>query len=322
MASVPSSERASSDPPDRPGSAAVEGVRVDAAYLADIGRARSENQDACGAFCDAAGNRLFVVADGMGGHRGGATASRICVQTLGRAFEASGDALGRRLHDGIAEAGDAIQAAAEEDPGLGDMGTTAVALALGRDGEAWVAWVGDSRAYRLRAGTIERLTEDHSIVAEMVRRSLIRPEEAASHPRRSELLRCIGPSSQLEIDLQRVDVADGDRFLLCTDGLWGQVGDAEIAAVAGVETPERAVARLVELANLRGGPDNITVQIAALSGAAAVPLQAPLPAAPAPSAPVEPARASWLPMALVGSAVAVAAVLVLLLWFASTHAGG
>jgi protein phosphatase len=315
MPSVTSS--AGADVPE----AAVDGVRVEAAYLADIGRARSENQDACGAFCDAAGSRLFVVADGMGGHRGGATASRICVQTLGRAFETSSQALGRRLKDGIAEASSAIRAAAEEDPGLGDMGTTAVALAVGRHGEAWVAWVGDSRAYRLRAGAIERLTEDHSIVAELVRRSLIRPEEAASHPRRSELLRCVGSAAPLEIDLVQVDVADGDRFLLCTDGLWGQVGDAEIAAVAGVDTPERAVARLVELANQRGGPDNITVQIAALSGARPTPLGVRAASAPL-SAPEPRPRASRRVVALAGSALAVAVVLALLLWLASTHAGG
>ena len=314
MSSVPTRDRA-----EHPGSAeAAEGLRVDAAYLADIGRARSENQDACGAFSDALGSRLFVVADGMGGHQGGATASRICVQTLGHTFESSSAPLQQRLRDGIVEASGAICAAAEEDPQLSDMGTTAVALALGQDGETWVAWVGDSRAYRVRGGAIERLTDDHSIVAELVRREMIRPEEAAHHPRRSELMRCIGPSVELEIDVRPVEVADGDRLLLCTDGLWGLVGDGEIAAVASAETPERAVATLVELANQRGGVDNITVQIAALSGAGA---------APGPSAPA-PAPAGWrlggsrLALALAGSALAVAAVLALLLWFASTYSAG
>jgi PPM family protein phosphatase len=312
MASVPSRDRA-----EHPDSAVrTDGVRVDAAYLADIGRARSENQDACGAFCDAQGNRLFVVADGMGGHQGGATASRICVQTLGRTFETAAAPLRQRLHDGIVDASDAIHAAAEEDPSLGEMGTTVVALTLGTDGDAWVAWVGDSRMYRLRAGAIERLTEDHSIIAELVRRSIIRPEEAASHPRRSELLRCIGPSTQLEVDLKRVDVADGDRFLLCSDGLWGHVGDSEIASIVSSETPERAVTRLVELANQRGGLDNITVQIAALSGTS--PLWSPAPTQP----PFEPAlRPSRLVLGLAGSAVAVAAALALLIWFASTRVG-
>jgi serine/threonine protein phosphatase PrpC len=183
-----------------------------------------------------------------------------------------------------------------------------------------VAWVGDSRAYRLRAGAIEQLTEDHSIVAELVRRSLIRPEEAASHPRRSELLRCIGAASQLEVDLQRIEVVDGDRFLLCSDGLWGQVSDTEIAAVAAVETPERAVARLVELANQRGGPDNITVQIVALSGAQPRRSRSAtsLPTDPAPAGPLRALRpSSRVVLALFGSALAVAAALAGLIWLAS-----
>ncbi len=304
--SAPEGERTS--PPGSP-----PGWRLDSAQLSDVGRVRSENQDACGAFRDASGWRLFVVADGMGGHRGGATASRMCVETLGHEFQTSQAPVRERLVAGLVEANRAIRALAEQQSDLGGMGTTAVALALAPSAEGWIAWVGDSRGYRLRDGRLEALTEDHSLVAEWVRLAVIRPEEAAEHPRRNELLRSVGPLENVQVDAEPLDVRSGDRYLLCSDGLWGEVSDPEMAAVLGFEEPETAVARLVELANSRGAPDNVTVQIAAIG------------VGPAPAPRVEaaaPAQRARVPLLLGGGAVAVALALGLLLWFAATRETG
>ncbi len=237
------------------------------AAVSDVGRVRRENQDAFGEFSSAAGERLFVVADGMGGHRGGSTASRLCVETIGHAFEGR-EPVEARLRRGFALANTRIHEAAEADPELVGMGTTAVAVAFGPDGSAALAWVGDSRVYRLRDGALELLSSDHSIVGEMVRSGALAPELAESHPRRNELMRAIGPLASVEAETRVLRHAPGDRFLLCTDGLWGPVPLAELAEVLGGLTPERAVAKLVALANERGGPDNVTALVASVEGGA------------------------------------------------------
>jgi protein phosphatase len=237
------------------------------AAVSDVGRVRRENQDAFGEFSSAAGERLFVVADGMGGHRGGSTASRLCVETIGHAFEGLEPAE-TRLRRGFALANARIHEVAEADPELIGMGTTAVAVALGPDGSAALAWVGDSRVYRLRDGTLEQLSSDHSIVGEMIRSGVLTPEGAESHPRRNELMRAIGPLPSVEAETRVLRHAPGDRFLLCTDGLWGPVPVAELAEVLGDETPELAVAKLVARANARGGPDNVTALVACVDGGA------------------------------------------------------
>lgn len=229
----------------------------------DVGCRRTENQDAFADFQDELGYRLLVVADGMGGHQGGATASRICVETLGEAFRASSEPLPDRIRCGLERANEQILEVAASDSRLEGMGTTAVVLAFTPRGEAVVAWVGDSRAYRLREGQLEQLTEDHSLVAEMVRQGMISPEEAVGHPRRNELLRSVGVHSGAEVEVRRIDARPGDRFLLCSDGLCGELPAAAIAEeLAG--DPVEAAAVLIEKANRSGGPDNITVQIATL----------------------------------------------------------
>ena len=229
----------------------------------DVGCRRSENQDAFGDFEDDLGYRLLVVADGMGGHRGGATASRICVETVGEAFRGSSDPLPDRIARGLERANERILEQAALDPDLEGMGTTAVVLAFTPRGEAVVAWVGDSRAYRLRDGQLEQLTQDHSLVAEWVRLGVISSDEAASHPRRHELLRSVGGSSGVEVDVTRVNARPGDRFLLCSDGLCGEVPEQEIAQDLAGDAAS-AVRSLIERANRAGGPDNVTVQVATL----------------------------------------------------------
>ena len=246
-------------------SALGEVAEIRTASQSDVGRARRDNQDAIGEFASRGGERLLVVADGMGGHVGGATASRICIETLGAALVDGDDAPEARLRRGLALANARIREAAELQPELAGMGTTAVALLFGAGGRAWLGWVGDSRAYRSRAGEIEALSTDHSVVAEWVRAGILRPDEAEQHPRRNELLRALGASAQLEPEVREFEVRSGDRFLLCSDGLSAVVPLAEIAAVFGAEAPELAVKKLVAMANERGGPDNVSVVVAVVT---------------------------------------------------------
>lgn len=242
-------------------------ARILYAAESDVGRARRENQDAFGEFSTPAGEWLFVVADGMGGHRGGSTASGLCVETIGRAF-AGPDSAEARLRRGFELANTRIHEAADGDPDLVGMGTTAVALALAPDGSGALGWVGDSRVYRFRDGEIEQLSVDHSVVGEMLRSGVLTPEEAEIHPRRNELMRAIGPLASVEPETLVLRHRSGDRFLLCTDGLWGPVTAADLAAVLGVETPALAVKKLIAKANERGGPDNITALIASVEAGA------------------------------------------------------
>lgn len=242
----------------------IDPKQVEIASLSDIGLRRDTNQDFCDIFDSPSGGRLLVVADGMGGHRGGATASRIATETIGQEFmSATGDSADI-LFEAITTANHRVHQQSIDDPELRGMGTTVVALLIDTDGLVWVAHVGDSRAYRLHAAGMEQITQDHSVVGEMVQRGLISAEEAEVHPRRNEILRSVGVEESVEIDVAQVMSAPGDFFILCSDGLTGPVSDPEIAQVVTSEIPENAVKRLVELANDGGGLDNITVQIALL----------------------------------------------------------
>ena len=228
----------------------------------DVGRCRSENQDACGELTSSMGERLLVVADGMGGHQGGAEASRRCVANMERVFLELEDPPDDRLLRGLAEANADVYQAAQSDPDLEGMGATAVAFLLGPDGTGWVAWVGDSRLYRLREGELKALTEDHSLVQQWVRLGVLSADEAADHPKRNELTRAIGVMPDVEADLVPVDLRPDDRYLLCSDGLCGVIDDASIAEALGGAEPEHAARDLIDRANAGGGPDNVTVQIA------------------------------------------------------------
>lgn len=238
--------------------------KIESASLTSIGQVRSTNQDYFGEFNRANGDRLLVVADGMGGHRGGATASRLATEAIGEVFSTSTANPPDTLYDAITAANAQVHQTSLEDPELRGMGTTVVSLLFDAEGLVWVAHVGDSRAYRLHAGGMEQITQDHSVVGEMVRRGLITAEEAEVHPRRNEILRSVGVENAVEIDVAQVLSAPGDFFVLCSDGLSGQVSDTEIADVVQAEAPEPAAKRLVEIANDRGAPDNVTVQIAQL----------------------------------------------------------
>jgi len=254
------------------------------ASRSDVGRVRDANEDFMAVFERPSGHRLLVVADGMGGHRGGATASRLCVETIGDVFHRSSEAPEALLRDALHAANENVYQLAGEDPKLAGMGTTAVLLLLTPASEAWVAHLGDSRAYLLRDGVMSPLTEDHTVVAAMVRRGVLSPEAANDHPRRHELVRCVGFHHAQEPDVSRHEVHPGDRFLLCSDGLSGLLSDAEMGAVLQREALEDAVDTLVGAANERGGLDNITVVVGAVPGGATTVID---------SAPSLPAR-EWL----------------------------
>lgn len=239
-------------------------VQVRAGAATHVGRVRSINQDA---FLVLPERQLFVVADGMGGHQGGEVASRLAVDAL-RSGDPSLTTEG--LVDAIEAANQQIHDTGEHDPGLRGMGTTIVAAAVVPDDEAddpaaeclVVASVGDSRAYLFRDGTFTQLTEDHSIVGDLVREGRITEEEAEVHPQRNIVTRVLGVYPDVDIDLWPVDPVRGDRFVLCSDGLFNEVRAEQITSVLRrLEDPHDAADELVRLANEGGGRDNITVVV-------------------------------------------------------------
>lgn len=230
----------------------------------DVGRVRSHNEDAFLAVPEA---RLFVVADGLGGHAAGEVASGLAVEILserllGGADREAAQRLRHALEAAIREANEAIRRAAENDPRRAGMGTTVTALRL-LDGGPWViGHVGDSRAYLLRGGRLRRLTRDHTYVQRMVERGRLTDEQARVHPRSSVLTRALGIEEDIEVATYEGEARPGDRFLLSTDGLTAMVAEAKLeAAMREEEDPEALARRLVESANAAGGADNITVVV-------------------------------------------------------------
>jgi protein phosphatase len=271
--------------------------RIEIHSISDTGRQRSNNQDSFGEGRARSGARWIMVADGMGGHAGGATASRVAVETVSSVVESSSDAPDVVLRAALEAANRVVHDESQRNEQLAGMGTTGVAALFSAEGLAFVANVGDSRAYRMRDGTLEQITLDHSLVAELHRRGMITEEEALVHPRRNEVLRSLGVEPDVVVDVHRVDLQPGDLFLLCSDGLSGVVRDAEIAEVMHREPPAQAVRTLVDFANSRGGPDNVTVQIARIPG--------PEPEAGSTSGGRSQVRALTLALLAVASALAV-----------------
>lgn len=223
----------------------------------DVGQVREVNQDS---FLTTDG--LAVVADGMGGHRGGEVASAIAVTSLQSSF---GEATIDALSDGVQSANGEIRDRAASDPSLLGMGTTLCALAfVEHEGvnKLAIVNVGDSRVYRLDGDRLDQITEDHSLVEALVREGRLTPEEAETHPQRNILTRALGVADSVEVDRFFVDPVAGSRFLLCSDGLFNEVGEDEIARMLGEESdPTIAADHLVMAANTGGGRDNITAVI-------------------------------------------------------------
>ena len=242
---------------------------LQAAFRTDIGRVRERNEDR-GTYVIpddttlyADKGALFVVADGMGGHAMGDVASDLAVRTVQSAYY-RGDAsdIAAALAGAVREAHAAIQREAPPDV---MMGSTCVAAVIKGD-TAYVANVGDSRAYLVRDGQIRQISRDHSLVAELVRAGLLTEEQARTHEQRNLIYRSLGSSGEVEVDLFTEPVREGDTLVLCSDGLCGLVDDDELRAIVERGEPEESVRTLIERANERGGPDNITAVVARVSG--------------------------------------------------------
>lgn len=232
-----------------------------------IGLVREENQDSAGIFPEGAEGTtmdsalVFAVADGMGGHRGGREASQIAIRVLGENFVPEpADGIPDRLRAAFEAANLAVRERGQTNPEFHGMGTTLTVMVFSGD-TVCAGHVGDSRAYRISSDGIVQLTEDHSIVAEWLRKGWLTEEQARNHPERSLLYRALGVGSEISVDVyENITARPGDRFLVCTDGLTNHVTDEEMREIVMEEDAQEACERLVDLALERGGHDNITVQ--------------------------------------------------------------
>ncbi len=224
----------------------------------DRGKVRANNQDAV-----LVAEPVFAVADGMGGHAAGEIASEVAVESLqqGRATSR------QELVEAVQRANRAVWERAEAEPELRGMGTTLCVVALvpgaGPDGDrVVVANVGDSRVYQLHDGDLDQITDDHSLVEDLVREGRLSPGEARTHPQRNILTRVLGNEPDVEVDSWEIIPRRGDRYVLCSDGLFNEVDDDRIAAVLRrLADPEEAARELVALANQGGGRDNVSVVV-------------------------------------------------------------
>ncbi len=227
------------------------------------GRIRDRNEDAV-----LAGPDVFAVADGMGGHAGGQVASALAVAHLA-AIRGLADAEdpGSVVRHGLLGANRAIRERGATDPAVAGLGTTVAGIARTPDARVVVFHVGDSRVYRLRAGVLEQLTEDHSVVGELIRAGEISPAEARHHPHRSVVTRALGVVDAVDPVVRTVAVEVGDAFLVASDGLCNEVDDAALGAILGAPgTADERARRLVDAALDGGGRDNVSVVVVAVAG--------------------------------------------------------
>jgi serine/threonine protein phosphatase PrpC len=256
-------------------------AEIQAYGLTDVGRKRKHNEDA---FALDVTEGLFIVADGMGGHAAGEVASKITVETIGEFIAATRqkeeatwpfkynhelDFNSNRLAVAIEKANERVMAAVAAQPWLKGMGTTVVAGLL-NEKILSLAHVGDSRAYLFRDGQLSRLTDDHSWVHEQVTAGILTEEEAKTHPLKNVVTRALGGGPSVSPDLQELVFSPGDRYLFCSDGLTTMVGDEEICDTAAtVRMPQPLCQKLVDIANEKGGVDNITVVVVDIVDSAA-----------------------------------------------------
>jgi protein phosphatase len=252
-------------------------MKVVSAGLTDVGRKRNHNEDS---FLIDDELQLYVVADGMGGHAGGGTASRIAVETIDKELRRARDSrdnpfvttpnlqdalLPDALRTAVEKACLAIFTTAQEDPRLSGMGTTVISLVV-RDNLAFFAHVGDSRAYLIRGPLIQQISEDHSLVNEQIKAGMITPEEAKHSRYKNIITRSVGFEEEVQVDVMGVVAEPGDVYLLCSDGLANMVEDRELHEVVQATANLADVPkRLIDLANERGGDDNITAIVVQMS---------------------------------------------------------
>ncbi len=246
-------------------------MKVVSAGLTDVGRKRTHNEDS---YLIDEELQLFVVADGMGGHAGGGTASRLAVETIDRELRRIREAkespfvaatalqespLPESVRSAVERACLSIFHAAQEDPRLAGMGTTVISL-LVKDEYAFFAHVGDSRAYLIRGDLIQQISEDHSLVNEQIKAGMITPEEAKHSRYKNIITRSVGFEEEVQVDVMGLVCEPGDVFILCSDGLANMLeNDRELLDVVRRNPITEVPKRLVDLANERGGDDNITV---------------------------------------------------------------
>jgi protein phosphatase len=250
-------------------------VLIRGAVKTDTGRVRLTNEDAFGFFPDTA---FYVVADGMGGHAGGEIASSLAVETMHTSLQETEDedltpildpqgetsVGGRRLWIAIEQANAKVLDMSRQNSSLTGMGTTIAAIFFENKGnQANICHVGDSRVYRIRAQNIEQLTEDHSLVQQLVREGKITSQEVKTSPHRHVLVQAVGTSPTIQPAIRIETPQVGDIFILCSDGVHGVVEETEILATITQRTTDfrEACEALIALANARGGPDNSTVII-------------------------------------------------------------
>ncbi|MBI3182572.1 MAG: Stp1/IreP family PP2C-type Ser/Thr phosphatase [Myxococcales bacterium] len=249
-------------------------MRIEVAGNTHVGMKRNHNEDS---FLVLAEEKLFCVADGMGGHSSGEIASRIAVDEIAEFFRLTARDIDatwpykmdksrnydeNRLATGIKLANIRIFERAGTDQKFKGMGTTIVSVYFA-GGSVYLAHVGDSRGYSFRDGVLEQLTEDHSLLNDYLKAKKLSAEEIEAFPHKNVIVRALGMKDTVLVDLKRLDVRGGDVFLLCSDGLSGMVPDAQIQEVLG-STPEleQACAKLIDMANAAGGNDNVTCVLA------------------------------------------------------------
>ena len=243
---------------------ATKQLRLDVAQLTDVGRKREHNEDNMAYIIPkdpqvmAKKGALFIVADGMGGHAAGEVASEIAVDTVSNVYyQDDSDDVAVSLMQAIKRANASIHQRAAENMSRSGMGTTCVTAVL-RGDMAYIANVGDSRAYIIRNGLVRQVSQDHSWVAEQVRAGILTEDQARTHAQRNVITRCLGTQADVEIDVFAEPLQEGDSLVLCTDGLSGLVNDEDLQKIVDQFVPQESVYHLVERANENGGPDNIT----------------------------------------------------------------
>ncbi len=239
-------------------------IEIKSFSKSDVGKVRQNNEDFYGEFLIDQEHRVFIVADGMGGHNAGEVASRLAVLTFLESY--------KRYFEGTKEAEKAIELAFYDanrrvfEEGVGKesqhgMGTTLSVLVLKGENVFW-GHVGDSRIYLIREDECKKLTKDHSLVGKMRENGVISEQEARSHPRRNILYLSLGVKENITPQINGgIGVKDGDIFVVCTDGLSNMVSDEEIKIISINNPPKKAVEKMIEIAKERGAPDNLTIEV-------------------------------------------------------------
>lgn len=240
-------------------------LQLNIGNYSDVGKAREINEDYFGSFSGNFGS-LLIVCDGMGGHIGGEIASRLAVESISNHFEKLNDGynISEEINKSLEAANTSIILKAKENPDLTDMGSTVV-LVLVKNGLAYYTSLGDSRIYKIRDGVLQQITKDNSLVQQMVDSNIITQDEAKVHPKKNVITKALGTNDELELEIyEPFKLLLNDKLILCSDGLTAHVDEEEFFQISENNPPQEAARKLVELANERGGTDNITVQIVAV----------------------------------------------------------